>query len=431
MYSLLEDSSNEGVVKRVARQDDLVMKEIMNRIRVNTKLVSKAINKLPKVMTKEHLPKMANNTGLVKFMFRNDKPITDITKEALGDSVTILKLLDILDHNRKVIEKIIDSNKDGEIDRSKLKSLKPMDDEIFFLGNNSIKGKDSKHSGFLDVFGSASLWLLNIPFVNLLVGIPTLVVSERISISKSKDIDFKLDPSLVMKISDNVEKIYSRMDDETADRYLKAMVSDKIKGEDKRLMADIVKGFISLADAIYEVSHRFINGWIGVSYTVGLYAEKLDSRPSNENSLGNLTMKDFMLQLSQESADVEEQAKTVLEEGKLQDGTPVSDDKESAIKEMIDHAERARSMARQLNELASKAEEILEEDKEHLVNEISTEAFQMNYRHIMENAGLQDSIVSFESKDKKVELEYLIEETRKMAAKIEELESRIREKIEE
>lgn len=142
-------------------------------------------------------------------------------------------------------------------------------------------------------------------------------------------------------------------------------------------------------------------------------------------------MKDFMLQLSQESTseisstDVDEQARAVLEEGKLQDGTPISDDKESAIKEMIDHGVRARSMARQLNELASKAEEIVEEDKEHLINEITTESFQMNYRHIMENAGLEDAAVSFESKNKLTELNYLSNEARKMAAVCSGLEDRI------
>lgn len=140
-------------------------------------------------------------------------------------------------------------------------------------------------------------------------------------------------------------------------------------------------------------------------------------------------MKDLMKLLSQESAptytDADEQARDVLEKGKLLDGTPISDVKESAIKEMLEHGERARSMARQLNELASKAEEILEEDKEHLISEITTEALQMNYRHIMENAGLEDVAVAFESSDKTIELNYLSNEARKMATVAIELEDRI------
>lgn len=136
-------------------------------------------------------------------------------------------------------------------------------------------------------------------------------------------------------------------------------------------------------------------------------------------------MKNLMKLLSQESSTEEQIAEKVLEEGKLLDGTPVDDEKESAITEMLDHADRARQMSRQLNELADKAEEILEEDKEHLINEVSTEALQMCYRHIMERADLGDAVVTFESNDKTIELNYLSNEARKMATVAIELEDRI------
>lgn len=126
-----------------------------------------------------------------------------------------------------------------------------------------------------------------------------------------------------------------------------------------------------------------------------------------------------------ESEGESEVVEKVLEEGKLLDGTPIDEKKESAITEMIEHADRAREMSRQLNELASKAEELLEEDKEHLINEISTEVMQMSYRHIMERAGLSDVVVSFESSDKTLELNHLTEEIRKMASVSDELEARI------
>lgn len=137
-----------------------------------------------------------------------------------------------------------------------------------------------------------------------------------------------------------------------------------------------------------------------------------------------MSMRDLLKELSQESEEVAA-AEQVLNEGELLDGTPVSNQKESAIKEMMDHAEKARMMSSQLNELADKADEILKEDKVHLVNEIATEAFQMNYRHIMENAGLSDGVVNFESNDKVNELNYLSNEARKMAQVAGALEDRI------
>lgn len=148
-------------------------------------------------------------------------------------------------------------------------------------------------------------------------------------------------------------------------------------------------------------------------------------------------MKELMKLLSNESVvddtvtaeepikAVETVAEQVLDEGTLLDGTPVDDDKESAIGEMLDHAERARQMADQLSELADKADEILEEDKQHLITEISTEVMQMNYRHIMQNAGLADALVSFESSNKATELNYLSNEARKMANVAMQLENRI------
>lgn len=137
-------------------------------------------------------------------------------------------------------------------------------------------------------------------------------------------------------------------------------------------------------------------------------------------------MKDLMKQLSLESADqVAEKAEEVLQTGQLLDGTSVDGNKESAIKEMIEHADRARLMSDQLTELADKADAILEEDNEHLINEISTEAYQMCYRHIMQTAGLSDALVSFESTNKSVEMNYLSTEARKMANVAETLENRI------
>lgn len=143
-----------------------------------------------------------------------------------------------------------------------------------------------------------------------------------------------------------------------------------------------------------------------------------------------MSIKDLLKELSQESEEVAA-AEQVLDEGELLDGTPVSGQKESAIKEMMDHAEKARMMSSQLNELADKADEILKEDKEHLVNEITTEAFQMNYRHIMENAGLLDAVVTFESANKTSELNYLSNEARKMAIVADNLEARILDYSEE
>lgn len=124
-------------------------------------------------------------------------------------------------------------------------------------------------------------------------------------------------------------------------------------------------------------------------------------------------------------ADPEAAAEDVLQEGELLDGTPVSGEKEESVVEMMGHAEKARDMSRQLTELADKADEILHEDKVHLVNEIATEAFQMNYRHIMEHAELADAVVTFESSNKVSELNYLSNEARKMAILADNLESRI------
>lgn len=124
-------------------------------------------------------------------------------------------------------------------------------------------------------------------------------------------------------------------------------------------------------------------------------------------------------------ADPEAAAEDVLQEGELLDGTPVSGEKEESVVQMMGHAEKARDMSRQLTELADKADEILHEDKVHLVNEIATEAFQMNYRHIMEHAELADAVVTFESSNKVSELNYLSNEARKMAILADNLESRI------
>lgn len=137
-----------------------------------------------------------------------------------------------------------------------------------------------------------------------------------------------------------------------------------------------------------------------------------------------MSIRSLLADLSKESAE-EQVAEKVLDSGELLDGTPVDAEKKSEILEMLEHADKARAMSRQLNELADKADELLREDKVHLINEISTEAMQMNYRHIMENAGLSEGVVSFESSDKAQELHYLGDEARKMSTVADALEDRI------
>lgn len=100
-----------------------------------------------------------------------------------------------------------------------------------------------------------------------------------------------------------------------------------------------------------------------------------------------MSVRDLLIQLSQESDVLEDVSESTVEE--IVEKSPVA--------EMVLHAQQAEEVADQLNELAEKAEEVAEQDKEYLVNELSTEMMHMCYRNIMSTAGLDTRAHSFES----------------------------------
>lgn len=105
----------------------------------------------------------------------------------------------------------------------------------------------------------------------------------------------------------------------------------------------------------------------------------------------------------------------------------VSEGKEAAVTELIDHAAQARQLADQLAELADKADDVADTDKQHLLNEVSLEAFQMNYRHLMQTAGLGEAVgVNLESSTSALsQLQNLSKQARAMSEVAINLESRV------
>lgn len=103
-----------------------------------------------------------------------------------------------------------------------------------------------------------------------------------------------------------------------------------------------------------------------------------------------MSVRDLLKQLSQES-DYSDPLDDVSE------STVEDVVEQSPVAEMVLHAHQAEEVADQLNELAEKAEEVAEQDKEYLVNELSTEMMHMCYRNIMTTAGLPVAAHSFES----------------------------------
>lgn len=129
-----------------------------------------------------------------------------------------------------------------------------------------------------------------------------------------------------------------------------------------------------------------------------------------------MSVRDLLKQLSQESDVLEDVSETTVEEVVEQ----------SPVAEMVLHAHQAEEVADQLNELAEKAEEVAEQDKEYLVNELSTEMMHMCYRNIMSTAGLDTRAHSFESNyDSMGKVRGLAKDARYSAKQMEDLHASI------
>lgn len=107
-----------------------------------------------------------------------------------------------------------------------------------------------------------------------------------------------------------------------------------------------------------------------------------------------MAMQDLMKQLSMEADEL-----AASEAGVTSDMFEEMSDEEprETATDMVAHADKAQFVADQLDDLADKAEEIAQEDKEHMLNEVSTEAMSMVYRNIMASNGLDLRATSFEA----------------------------------
>lgn len=107
-----------------------------------------------------------------------------------------------------------------------------------------------------------------------------------------------------------------------------------------------------------------------------------------------MSMHDLMKQLSMEADDL-----ATEESGELTDvfDELSGEEPRETATDMVAHADKAQFVADQLDELADKAEEVAQEDKEYMLNDVSTEAMAMVYRNIMASNGLDLRATSFEA----------------------------------